>query len=134
MKYLDTTIPLCVMTGSPGKYYKRCIEIMKGVEGGDERVVTSVFTIAEMGHILESRENLGKKKVMDMLVSLLDCIGLKLLDVEALLCMDAITLKARYKIDFVDAYNVLTMRRNGIKEIISLDTHYDMFKDIKRTV
>jgi predicted nucleic acid-binding protein len=69
-----------------------------------------------------------------MVTSLLDCKGLKLLDVEAILCGDAVETSSRYDVDFVDAYNVLTMRRKKIREIYSLDGHYDMFKDVKRVV
>jgi predicted nucleic acid-binding protein len=131
---MDTSIPLCVMTGEPKEFYPRCLNIMEKIERGDERVATSVFTVAEMGHILEKRERFGGEAIKDMVLSLLDCHGLKLLDVEAILCRDAVELSARYGIDFVDSYNVLTMKRNKIKEIYSLDEHYDMFKEIKRVV
>lgn len=122
------------MTGEPKKYYGRCLEIMERVEKGEERATTSVFTVAEIGHILKKREKLGREKTAGMVASLLDCQGLKLLDVEAILCGDAVELSSRYDIDFVDAYNVLTMRRKKIREIYSLDSHYDAFKDIKRVV
>lgn len=122
------------MTGEPKKYYGRCLEIMERVEKGEERAATSVFTVAEMRHILKKREKLGREKTAGMVTSLLDCQGLKLLDVEAILCGDAVELSSRYGIDFVDAYNVLTMRRKKIREIYSLDGHYDAFKDIKRVV
>jgi|Deesub1362B_J571_1020462.scaffolds.fasta_scaffold18962_3 predicted nucleic acid-binding protein len=42
--------------------------------------------------------------------------------------------RAGFKFDFVDAYNVLIMRKRGIREIYSLDEHYDVFRDIKRVV
>ncbi len=132
MKYLDASIPLCVMTGEPSEHYQRCAEIMERLETGKERISTSVFTVAEIRHILEKREKVGIEKAGRMVLSLLDCLGLKLLDAEAILCREAVELADKFKVDFVDAYNVLTMRRNGIKEIYSLDDHYDMFEDIER--
>jgi predicted nucleic acid-binding protein len=134
MRYLDASVPLCVMTKEPKKYYGRCVEIMNKIEQGKESAVASVFTIAEIGYILERREGLAGEKLNEMLLSLLDCLGLKLLDVEAIVCREALELRSEYRIDFVDAYNVLTMRRNGIKEIYSLDEHYDAFTDIKRRI
>ncbi|MFQ5800127.1 MAG: type II toxin-antitoxin system VapC family toxin [Candidatus Hydrothermarchaeales archaeon] len=134
LRYIDSSLPLCVMTGEPREYYSSCLEIMEKVEKGEETVVTSVFTVAEIGHILKKREKLDSKKTSDMTVSLLDCQGLKLLDVEAILCRDAIELSSQYSVDFVDAYNVLTMKRKAIEEIYSLDEHYDIFKDVKRVI
>jgi predicted nucleic acid-binding protein len=122
------------MTREPKEQFERCLEIMGKIEGGKERVATSVFTVAEIGHILGHREGLNTGRVKKAIISLLDSLGLKLLDAEAIVCREAVELKTEYDIDFVDAYNVLTMRRNKIKEIYSLDEHYDMFKDIKRII
>jgi predicted nucleic acid-binding protein len=120
------------MTGEPAKYYRKCLEIMERLETGRERISTSVFTVAEIRHILEKREKLDREKISRMVLSFLDCLGLKLLDAEAIICREAVALADKFQVDFVDAYNVLTMRRNGIKELYSLDDHYDMFKDINR--
>jgi len=48
--------------------------------------------------------------------------------VEAALGREARRLRLKYGVDFIDAYNVLTMK----KEIYSLDRHYDIFKEIRR--
>lgn len=134
LRYLDSSIPLCVMTGEPRGYYSRCIEIMEKVEKGEEKVATSIFTVAEIQHILKKREKLDAGKTTNMIVSFLDCQGLKLLDVEAALCRIAIEVSLQYGVDLVDAYNVLTMKKRKIEEIYSLDDHYDKFKDIKRVI
>lgn len=134
LRYLDSSIPLCILTKNPKEQFDKCMEIMGKIETGKERAATSVFTVAEIGHILEHRESLNKERVKKAVISLLDSLGLKLLDVEALVCRNAIELKTEYDIDFIDAYNVLTMRRNQIKEIYSLDEHYDVFKDIRRII
>ena len=131
MRYLDASVPLCVMTGEPAEHYQRCVEIMERVGEGKEKTSTSVFTVAETDHILK-RGKLGRDERARKLKSLLDCSGLKVLDIEAILCRDALELAHTYEVDFVDAHNVLTMKRNGIKEIYSLDEHYDMFDGIQR--
>jgi len=131
-KYLDASIPLCVLTQEPKEHFERCLKIMDKIEKGNEKVITSVFTIVEIGFILERREGINKGKVAEVLEALIDCLGLKLVDVEAALCREAIRLRLKYGVDFIDAYNVLTMKKRGIKEIYSLDRHYDIFKEIRR--
>ena len=83
-----------------------------------KKVVTSVFTIAEIGFILERREGINKEKVAEILEALLDCLGLKLADVEATLCREAIRLRLKYGVDFIDAYNVLTMKKRNKRDIL----------------
>ena len=134
MRYLDSSIPLCVMTGEPRSHLDECLRIMEHVEEGEEEVATTAFTVAEILHILKKRETIGSKKMNDTIKSFLDCNGLKLLDVEAALCRDAVELSSQFNVDFVDAYNVLSMKRKGIEEVYSLDEHYDLFTDIKRII
>jgi len=98
LRFLDTSIPLCVMTGEPKEQYQRCLEIMKGVEKGEEKVVTSVFTVAEIKYILEGRERFDENKATHMVISFLDCIGLRLLDVEASACREAVEMSGRFQI------------------------------------
>ena len=107
---------------------------MRGGEKGEEKVVTSVFTVAEIKYLLEGSERFDENKATDMVLSFLDCIGLRLVDVEASACREAVEMSGRFQVDFVDAYNVLIMRRRGIREIYSLDEHYDVFRDIKCVV
>jgi predicted nucleic acid-binding protein len=122
------------MTGEPEEHYTRCAEIMVKIEKGEERVATSILTVAELRHILSKREKIEGEKLKRMITSFLDCLGLKLLDAEAPICRDALDIADNYKVDFVDAYNVLTMMRNSIGDIYSIDDHYDMFEDIRRVV
>jgi len=131
MRYLDASIPLCVLTEEPKSKLSTCLEIMDEVEKG-EKVVTNVLTIAEIAHILIQRGKKALDSVRRKILALMDCRGLNVVDVDASLCRDAIELVTRYKIDFVDAYNYLTMKKLDVKEIYSLDEHYGVFPDIKR--
>ncbi|KXB04929.1 hypothetical protein AKJ48_00945 [candidate division MSBL1 archaeon SCGC-AAA261O19] len=132
VKYLDASIPLCPIIEKPGEKVEECERIMKSVETGVERVKTSTFTVAEMFHILLHREKLLRKKVGENLNSFLKCAGLRLVDAEKAFCGEAIELSLDRKVDFVDAHHVLTMQKLGIKEIYSLDPHFDGFRNIDR--
>lgn len=131
LKFLDTSVPLEAMLLNSG-YSAQCIEIMGAIENGKETVITSPLTIAEIHHLLIKREKVLPESVKNSLDSLIDCIGLQVVDVDAGCTKDAITLSTKYNIDFVDSFNIILMRKYEISEIYSLDSHYDRFKDIKR--
>lgn len=132
VRYLDASILLCPIIGNPSEMVEGCERIMKSVETGRERVKTSTFTVAEMFHILMLREKLSRKKVEENLNSFLKCAGLRLVSAEKTFCGEAIELALNRKVDFVDAHHVLTMQNLGIKEIYSLDPHFDSFPNIDR--
>ena len=48
------------------------------------------------------------------------------------LCLPALGLALKYKVDFVDAHHRRTMKLHKINEIYSLDCHFDRFPSIKR--
>lgn len=131
LKYLDTSIPLCAITGEPRDKFEACREIMKKIEQGKERVRTTTFTVAEIVHVL-MREHVNPNKITESVKKFLSCAGLRFGDARTDLCLSALELALRYRVDFVDAHHVLTMRQHDIKEIYSLDPHHDRFTGIKR--
>jgi predicted nucleic acid-binding protein len=131
LKYIDASIPLCTITGEPREKLETCKEIMKKVEQGKERARTTAFTIAEIIHVL-MREHVEPNKIMGSVKKFLDCAGLKVGDARRDLCLPALELALRYRVDFVDAHHRLTMKLHGIDEIYSLDRHFDRFPGIKR--
>ena len=120
------------MTEEPKGKFEACLRIMEEIEAGRERVGTNVFTIAEIFHILTSRERMKPSEAREKLSALLDCAGLKLVDVHADLCAPSLATAIEYGVDFVDAYNALTMRKYRISEIYSLDSHYNKIPGMKR--
>lgn len=132
LKYLDASVPLCVFLGEPEERLEACRQIIKKIEIGKERVRTSVFTIAEIAHVLMKRERERPARIEEMIKNFLDCVGLRVSDARKDLCLPALEVALKYKIDFVDAHHILTMRQYNIKEIYSLDPHYDRFTGIRR--
>ena len=132
LRYLDASIPLCVATKQPADKLESCREIMDVISVGEERVRTTTFTVAEFIHILMEREREYPTRVLEAVKVFLDCRGLRVGDARKDLCLPALEAALKYKVDFVDAHHVLTMRQHNIKEIYSLDPHYDRFTGIRR--
>lgn len=132
MRYLDASIPLCILTEEPAEKLVNCLALMEKIESGVEKVKTDVFTVAEVVHILMGRERTKPEKARERIEAFLDCQGLTLVNVDKYFCAQALNLMFKYAVDFADAYHVLTMKSHGITEIYSLDSHYDRFTGIKR--
>lgn len=131
MRYLDASIPVCTIIGEPKEKVEACEEIMERIEKGREVVKTTTFTVAEIIHIL-TREHLDSKRILDSVKGFLGCHGLRVSDARKDLCLPALELALKYKVDFVDAHHWLTMKLYRITEIYSLDPHFDRLPGIKR--
>jgi len=125
-------VPLCVFLGAPEEKLEACRQVVMRIESGREKVRTTTFTVAEIAHVLMKREREHPARVEEMIKRLFSCAGLKIGDARKDLCVPAIELALKYKVDFIDAHHVLTMKHHGIKEIYSLDPHFDRFLGIKR--
>ncbi|MCS4541727.1 MAG: type II toxin-antitoxin system VapC family toxin [Euryarchaeota archaeon] len=132
MRYLDASIPLCTLIGEPKEKLESCEEIMKSIELGKERVRTTTFTVAEIAHILMKREREHPMKINESIKRFLECAGLSISDARKDLCLPAIELALKYEVDFIDSHHRLTMQLYKIKEVYSLDHHFDKFPGIKR--
>jgi len=132
LRYLDASIPLCVETEEPSEKLDGCTEIMQKIEKGEEKVVTSSYTPAEMFHILAGREGLTASKVGAIFEAFFDLKGLKVIDAKGILCPDTVQLALEREIDFVDAHHVMTMKKQAIDEIYTLDPHFDQFPELTK--
>jgi predicted nucleic acid-binding protein len=56
LRYIDASIPLCAFFGEPKEKLEACRQIIKKIERGEEKARTSVFTVAEIVHVLMKRE------------------------------------------------------------------------------
>lgn len=132
MRYLDASVPLCTFLGEPADKLEACKQIIGKIEQGEEKVRTSVFTVAEIAHVLMKRERERPARIVEVVKRLLECPGLRVGDARRDLCLPALELALRYEVDFVDAHHRLTMKLHKINEIYSLDHHFDKFPDVKR--
>ncbi|KXA90023.1 hypothetical protein AKJ57_04570 [candidate division MSBL1 archaeon SCGC-AAA259A05] len=132
MKYLDASIPLCVETEEPSEKLDDCTEIMRKIEEGKEKVVTSAFTPAEIFYILAGREGIASQEVKEIFEAFFDSEGLKVIEAEGTHCHQAIELALERGVDFVNAHHVLTMKEREIDELYTIDPHFDRFPEVTK--
>jgi predicted nucleic acid-binding protein len=130
LRYIDASIPLCAFFGEPEEKLEACRQIIKKIERGEEKARTSVFTVAEIVHVLMKRER--PARIEEIMKRFFGCAGLRVGDARRDLCLPALELALRYRVDFVDAHHRLTMKLYGIDEIYSLDRHFDRFPGVRR--
>lgn len=130
MKYLDPSIVIEAMNPDSEDNFS-CKEILIAVESGREQVIVSCFIFTEIFFVLD-RNGLSKDKIEKKLLAFLKLKGLTVVVYDPFLLSNAFILASRYKIDLIDATNKQLMDAFQIKEIYSLDPHFDRFKGIQR--
>lgn len=138
MRFVDSSIFLCSMLKKPAQHYQACRELLRQIRDGEVVVETSIMSFAEIIWVLESREGFTRNVVLEKVTAISSFKGLKAIPIgDSDLPLEAMSMSARFDVDFVDAVSVLIMRREGIREIYSLDRHYDNLRKpfgIKRLV
>jgi len=80
--------------------------------------------------VLESYFELPKKEVREMVEKIM--ITPILLCPQKDLILNALTLYGDKNIDYVDAYNALLLKEQGIKEVYSYERHFDKIEWVSR--
>jgi len=123
MRFLDTNIFIRFLTDDVPEKVDACEEIFKKAVEKQETLFTTDLVIAEIVWVLESFYELPKKEVQDKVE--------KILNTSNLICphrdliLSALVLYSEKNIDYIDAYNALTLKEKGIEELYSYDKHYD---------
>ena len=123
MRFLDTNIFIRFLTDDVPEKVDACEEIFKKAVEKQETLFTTDLVIAEIVWVLESFYELPKNEVQDKVE--------KILNTPNLICphkdliLSALVLYSEKNIDYIDAYNALILKENGIEELYSYDKHYD---------
>lgn len=123
MRFLDTNIFIRFLTDDVPEKANACEKIFKRAVEKEETLFTTDLVIAEIVWVLESFYELPKKEVQDKVE--------KILNTPNLICphkdliLSALVLYSEKNIDYIDAYNSLTLKEKGIEELYSYDKHYD---------
>jgi hypothetical protein len=104
--------------------------ILKAVNEGEEKVLTTVVHLSEVANILGRR--IGLSELTDLFLGLFMLDNVAIEDVSRDLYFSAIDLGQELGLDPNDALAVEAMRRNEIDEIYSFDADFDKVKGIKR--
>ena len=130
MKYIDTSTVVDYILKA-GLEYTDCDRIIKAIKSGKESVLFSILNISELFYVLQ-REKLSLNRIQTTIEDFVKLPGVHLMDIPTELGLEGIKLAEKYRIDFTDAIIYLLMKKHGIKEIYSLDRHFDKFRDIQR--
>ena len=123
MRFLDTNIFIRFLTDDVPEKVDACEEIFKKAVEKQETLFTTDLVIAEIVWVLESFYELPKNEIQDK-------VG-KILNTPNLICphkdliLSALILYSEKNIDYIDAYNALILKENGIEELYSYDKDYD---------
>ena len=129
-KFVDTNVFLRYLTKDNPSKYERCREIFKRALEGEITLSTSEMVIAELIWTLLSYYKVPKAEVIEKVSVILGTKNLLIPDKNVL--ADALVLYARKNIDFIDAYNAVFMKYQGLREIYSYDEDFETIEDIER--
>ena len=123
MRFLDTNIFIRFLTDDVPQKADACEKVFKKAVEKKETLFTTELVIAEIVWVLESFYELQKEEVQDKVE--------KILNTPNLICphkdliLSALIIYSEKNIDYIDAYNALILKENGIEELYSYDKHYD---------
>ncbi|MCC7353224.1 MAG: PIN domain-containing protein [Anaerolineae bacterium] len=129
-RFLDTNVLLRYFTTDDPKKAQAALSLLTRVERGEEKVETSPLVIFETVFTLQHRYQMPREDIRDALSDLLSLRGLRLSGKS--LFAETLTLYARSKLSFTDAYNVVYMKQRQLSEIYSWDTVFERIPGIQR--
>jgi predicted nucleic acid-binding protein len=129
-KFVDTNVFLRYLTKDDPSKYERCRAMFKRALEGEITIATSGLVIAELIWTLLSYYKVPKAEVIEKVSVILGTENLLISDKDVL--ADALVLYARRNIDFIDAYNAVFMKYQGLREIYSYDEDFETIEDIER--
>lgn|SRR3990172_3656739 len=130
-RFVDTNVFMRYLTRDDPAKYEKCREMFKRALKGEITISTSAMVIAELIWTLLSYYKVPKADVVEKISVIVGTENLFIPDKDVL--ADALVLYARKNIDFIDAYNAVFMRYQGLVEIYSYDEDFETVEGIKRT-
>ena len=130
MTFLDTNIILRYLTWDDPQKAGRCEMLFKRAAAGKEILYTTTLVIAEVIWVLEKAYKLAKSEIVTHVQKILNTPNINIDEQDILLA--AIGLYELKNIDFIDAYNAISMETKNINSLYSYDTHFDEIPPLKR--
>jgi predicted nucleic acid-binding protein len=129
-KFVDTNVFLRYLTKDDPSKYERCRQMFKSALEGEITLSTSEMVIAELIWTLLSYYKVPKAEVVEKVSVILGTENLFVPGKDIL--ADALVLYARKNVDFIDAYNAVFMKYQGLREIYSYDEDFETIEEIER--
>jgi len=125
---VDTNIFLRYLTGEVPEQAAKARNLLGRAERGEESLVTTVLTVAEIVWVLESVYELDRSSIRAKVVAILGLPGLTVEDQEILL--QAIVWYEEENVDFADCYSAAWMEHHGFEEVYTFDQDFDRFEGL----
>ncbi len=129
-RFIDTNVFLRYLTRDDPAKYERCRGVFRKAIEGEIEITTSAIVIAELIWTLSSYYRVPKAEVIEKVSVIVGTESLIIPDKNVV--ADALVLYARRNIDYIDAYNAVFMRYQGLREIYSYDEDFDALEEIQR--
>jgi len=129
-KFVDTNVFLRYLTKDDPLKYERCRKMFKSALEGEITISTSGMVVAELIWTLLSYYKVPKAEVVEKVSVILGTENLFVPDKDVL--ADALVLYGRKNIDFIDAYNAVFIKYQGMREIYSYDEDFENIEDFER--
>jgi predicted nucleic acid-binding protein len=129
-RFIDTNVFLRYLTRDDPSKYERCRAMFRKAIGGEIQITTSGIVIAELIWTLSSYYRVPKADVIEKVSVIVATESLFIPDKDVV--ADALVLYARKNIDYIDAYNAVFMKYEGLSEIYSYDEDFDALEEIQR--
>lgn len=133
LQFIDTNLIIRYLTRDHPDQAARAFEVFQEMEKGTLRVTTSEAVIVEVVWVLSSPKlyNVSREDIRKHLTNILSFRGLHLPHKRSYL--EAVELYGSIpRLSFVDALNVVHMKRRRISAILSFDTDFDYVSGITR--
>lgn len=130
-RFVDTNVFLRYLTADDKAKYARCKALFERVVGGKEILHTTDMVIAELVWTLLSYYKVPKEEAIEKASIILNTPNLMVKNHKVLI--EALSLYSIKAIDFIDAYNAVSMKHERIEEIYSYDEDFDKIDFVKKT-
>ena len=128
MRYVDSNIFISNLIGD-NRLGKAAEKYLEAAASGKESAATSVHTMIEICAFLKGKK-LSEQRISEILRDV-NQHGVTLLPFEPEFLKEALSMvKKNWKLG--DAIHYVTMKKHGIKEIVTDDSHFDDVEGIKR--
>lgn len=125
---VDANIFLRYLTGDVPGQASEARNLLERAERGEESLVTTALTIAEIVWVLESVYELDRSSIRAKVVAILGLPGLTVEDQEILL--QTIVWYEEKNVDFADCYSAAWMEQSGLEEMYTFDQDFDRFEGL----
>jgi predicted nucleic acid-binding protein len=129
-RFVDTNVIIHYLSDEKDAKADRCLALLRQAEDRDADLVTTDLVLAEVVWVLQARSGVSRARIRDLLMPVLLLPGLRVPNKQS--WPRVFDLFCERGIDFIDAYNAVTMERTGVTEIYSYDHDFDGFETFER--